>query len=156
MPVMPALLVLMLLQTQQAASAGELHLDLAGHPPKATRPPDIVNEILAPFGLTTRRDDNGTLIVVLKFSESVDVATAAPENIGRKPIEIPAVRVVAMPGGLENIFHTLQLLPGVTATSDFGSRQSVRGGGPDENLIVMDHIELHNPYRLFGFVSGIN
>lgn len=187
MPVMPALLVLMLLQTQQAASAGELHLDLAGHPlaealqdiqaqgialsfsrelvrpdmivrqqPKATRPPDIVNEILAPFGLTTRRDDNGTLIVVLRFSESVDVATAAPENIGRKPIEIPAVRVVAMPGGLENIFHTLQLLPGVTATSDFGSRQSVRGGGPDENLIVMDHIELHNPYRLFGFVSGIN
>jgi len=61
-----------------------------------------------------------------------------------------------MAGGLENIFHTLQLLPGVTATSDFGSRQSVRGGGPDENLIVMDHIELHNPYRLFGFVSGIN
>jgi TonB dependent receptor-like, beta-barrel/TonB-dependent Receptor Plug Domain len=124
--------------------------------PKATRLPDIVKEILAPHGLTTRSGENGVLIVVLKFSESVDVASTAPANVGRPPIEVPAARVVAMAGGLENIFHTLQLLPGVTATSDFGSRQSVRGGGPDENLIVMDHIELHNPYRLFGFVSGIN
>lgn len=124
--------------------------------PKSTRLTDIVNEILAPHGLTTRAGENGALIVVLKFSESVDVESTAPANVGRPPIEIPAARVTAMAGGLENIFHTLQLLPGVTATSDFGSRQSVRGGGPDENLIVMDHIELHNPYRLFGFVSGIN
>jgi hypothetical protein len=124
--------------------------------PKATHLHDIADEILAPFGLTTRPGPDGTLVVVLKFTESIDVSSAEPENIGRKPIEVPAARVVAMPGGLENIFHTLQLLPGVTATSDFGSRQSVRGGGPDENLIVMDHIELHNPYRLFGFVSGIN
>ncbi|HEV8236088.1 MAG TPA: TonB-dependent receptor, partial [Gemmatimonadaceae bacterium] len=124
--------------------------------PKSTRLADIVNEILAPHGLTTRPDENGVLVVVLKYSETVDVASTAPANVGRPPIEVPAARVVAMAGGLENIFHTLQLLPGVTATSDFGSRQSVRGGGPDENLIVMDHIELHNPYRLFGFVSGIN
>jgi hypothetical protein len=124
--------------------------------PKSTTLTDIVNEILAPHGLTTRAGENGVLVVVLKFAESVNVESTAPANVGRPPIEIPAARVTAMAGGLENIFHTLQLLPGVTATSDFGSRQSVRGGGPDENLIVMDHIELHNPYRLFGFVSGIN
>ncbi|HEX4567483.1 MAG TPA: TonB-dependent receptor [Vicinamibacterales bacterium] len=124
--------------------------------PKSTRLTDVVNEILAPHGLTTRVAENGALVVVLKFAESVEVAGAEPENIGRKPIAVPAVQVTEMAGGLENVFHTLSLLPGVTATSDFGSRQSVRGGGPDENLIVMDHIELHNPYRLFGFVSGIN
>jgi hypothetical protein len=124
--------------------------------PKSTRPADVVNEILAPYGLTTRAGENGVLVVVLKFAESVDVTGTEPQNIGRKPIEVPAVQVTETAGGLENVFHTLALLPGVTATSDFGSRQSVRGGGPDENLIVMDHIELHNPYRLFGFVSGIN
>jgi hypothetical protein len=124
--------------------------------PKATQLADIAREILAPYGLTTRAGDDGVLVVVLKYTESVDVTTTAPINTGRPPLEIPAVRVTEMAGGLENVFHTLQLLPGVTATSDFGSRQSVRGGGPDENLIVMDHIELHNPYRLFGFVSGIN
>ncbi|HEX4568607.1 MAG TPA: TonB-dependent receptor, partial [Vicinamibacterales bacterium] len=124
--------------------------------PKATQLADIAREILAPYGLTTHAGDDGVLVVVLKYTESVDVSTTAPVNTGRPPIEIPAMRVTEMAGGLENVFHTLQLLPGVTATSDFGSRQSVRGGGPDENLIVMDHIELHNPYRLFGFVSGIN
>jgi hypothetical protein len=124
--------------------------------PKSAQLTDIVNEILAPYGLTTRVGENGALAVVLRFAESVEVAGAEPENVGRKPIEVPAVQVTETAGGLENVFHTLSLLPGVTATSDFGSRQSVRGGGPDENLIVMDHIELHNPYRLFGFVSGIN
>ena len=124
--------------------------------PKSTRLADIVNEILAPYGLTTRAGETGALVVVLKFNESVEVAGAKPENIGRQPIAVPAVQVTDTAGGLENVFHTLSLLPGVTAISDFGSRQSVRGGGPDENLIVMDHIELHNPYRLFGFVSGIN
>ena len=124
--------------------------------PKAAELGAIAREILAPYGLTTRAGEDGVLVVVLKFAESVDVATSAPEDAGRPPIDIAASRVVEVPGGLENVFHTLQLLPGVTATSDFGSRQSVRGGGPDENLIVMDHIELHNPYRLFGFVSGIN
>src|SRR5579872_1114923 len=124
--------------------------------PKSTRLAEIVNEILEPYGLTTRVGENGALVVVLKFNESVDVEGTTPENIGRRPIEVPAVQVTDTAGGLENVFHTLSLLPGVTATSDFGSRQSVRGGGPDENLIVMDHIELHNPYRLFGFMSGIN
>src|SRR5215471_8420247 len=45
--------------------------------PKATRLPDIVNEILAPHGLTTRAGENGTLVVVLKFTESVDVTSTA-------------------------------------------------------------------------------
>jgi len=125
--------------------------------PKSTSLRDIVDEVLKPHGLTTRPRDDGALIVVLRFEDAVDVA--APE-VKPPPVrvatEVPAIQVRQTPGGLENVFHTLQLLPGVTATSEFGSRQSVRGGGPDENLIVMDDIELHNPYRLFGLVSGIN
>src|SRR5579859_756136 len=54
--------------------------------PRSTRLPDIVNEILAPHGLTTRAGDGGALVVVLRYSESVDVAGTKPENIGRKPI----------------------------------------------------------------------
>ena len=36
------------------------------------------------------------------------------------------------------------------------SRIAVRGGGPDENLTVMDGVEIHNPYRLFGLTSAFN
>jgi outer membrane receptor for ferrienterochelin and colicin len=92
----------------------------------------------------------------LRFKETVEVTSTRAEESLHSSIEVPSAQVGATAGGLENIFHTLQLLPGVTGTSDFGSRQSVRGGGPDQNLIVMDGFEIHNPYRLFGLVSGIN
>ena len=42
------------------------------------------------------------------------------------------------------MFRTLDLLPGVAATDDFGSRLAVRGGTPDQNLSVMDGVEIHN------------
>jgi hypothetical protein len=56
----------------------------------------------------------------------------------------------------ENIFRVLQTLPGVNATADFDSRLSVRGGGPDQNLTLMDGVEIHDPYRLFGLASAFN
>ena len=59
-------------------------------------------------------------------------------------------------GAGENIFHVLQTLPGVAAVNDFDSRLSVRGGGPDQNLTMMDGVEIHNPYRLFGLTSAFN
>ena len=65
-----------------------------------------------------------------------------------------AVQRVA--GAGDNVFHALQTLPGVSATEDWGSRIAVRGGGPDQNLTVMDGVEIHNPYRLFGITSAFN
>ncbi|HEY3886867.1 MAG TPA: TonB-dependent receptor, partial [Vicinamibacterales bacterium] len=118
----------------------------------------IVDEILEPHGLAVRVEADGSLTVIKtpRFQETVDVAGATAGTGAPPPLAVPAIQVDATAGGVENVFHTLQLLPGVTAVSEFSSRQSVRGGGPDENMIVMDQIELLNPYRLFGVISGIN
>jgi hypothetical protein len=59
-------------------------------------------------------------------------------------------------GGIEDVFRSLQNLPGVTAPNDFSSQLVVRGSGPDQNLILLDNIELFNPYRLYGFISLFN
>ncbi len=59
-------------------------------------------------------------------------------------------------GAFENVFRVLQTLPGVTGTGEMSSRLSVRGGGPDQNMTVMDGVEIHNPYRLYGLVSAFN
>ena len=61
-----------------------------------------------------------------------------------------------MAGAIDNVFRPLDTLPGVASTGDFGSRLAVRGGTPDQNLTVMDGVEIHNPYRLFGLVSAFN
>jgi hypothetical protein len=61
-----------------------------------------------------------------------------------------------LPGAAEDVFRTLQSLPGVLAPNDFSSQLIVRGSGPDQNLIIIDDIEVFNPYRLYGVVSMFN
>ena len=61
-----------------------------------------------------------------------------------------------IPGAVEDVFRTLQSLPGVLAPNDFSSQLVIRGSGPDQNLILMDDIEIFNPYRLYGVISMFN
>ena len=92
-----------------------------------------------------------------RFEEKVDVVAESP-TAADAPAEIPVrpADVMAVAGAADNVFRTLQTLPGVVATTEFDSRLSVRGGSPDENLTVMDGVEIHNPYRLFGLTSAFN
>ncbi len=92
-----------------------------------------------------------------QFKESVMV-TAGNVPVATTPsvIEVSPLEVRSVAGAAENVFKVLQTLPGVNATQDFGSRLSVRGGGPDQNLTVMDGVEIHDPYRLFGLTSAFN
>ncbi len=60
------------------------------------------------------------------------------------------------PGAVEDVFRTLQSLPGVLAPNDFSSQLIIRGSGPDQNLIIMDDVEIFNPYRLYGVISMFN
>lgn len=61
-----------------------------------------------------------------------------------------------LPGAGEDVLRTLQSLPGVLSPNDFSSQLVVRGSGPDQNLIIMDNIEIFNPYRLYGVISMFN
>ena len=96
------------------------------------------------------------LVPKARFSEHVEVkaSPAAPPEPGA--LAVTPDRVLTVAGGLDNIFHAIQTLPGVVATDELGSRISVRGGSPDENLTIMDGVEIHNPYRLFGLTSAFN
>jgi len=61
-----------------------------------------------------------------------------------------------LPGAVEDVFRTLQSLPGVLAPNDFSSQLIIRGSGPDQNLIILDDVEVFNPYRLYGVISMFN
>ena len=89
------------------------------------------------------------------FTTSVAV-TAPPPTAAPATAVVAPLEVLRTPGALDNVFRTLQTLPGVAATEEFGSRLAVRGGSPDQNLTVMDGVEIHDPYRLFGLTSAFN
>ncbi len=58
--------------------------------------------------------------------------------------------------GEVDIMKTIQLLPGVQSGTEGTSGIYVRGGGPDENLILLDGVPVYNANHLFGFFSVFN
>ena len=102
------------------------------------------------------RDIELLLVPRTAYSSSVDVVAAQPPASGASAVALAPVEVLRTPGALDNVFRTLQTLPGVSATEEFGSRLAVRGGEPDQNLTMMDGVEIHDPYRLFGLTSAFN
>ena len=69
---------------------------------------------------------------------------------------VSPLSIKVLPGGFEDVMRSLKSLPGVTSPNDFTSQLVIRGSGPDQNLIVMDEVEVFNPYRLYGLVSMFN
>lgn len=59
-------------------------------------------------------------------------------------------------GGEADVFRALQFLPGVLTSSQISSGLYVRGGSPDQNLVLLDGSTVYNPSHLFGFISAFN
>jgi hypothetical protein len=58
--------------------------------------------------------------------------------------------------GEKDILKTIQLLPGVTPAGEGNAGFYVRGGGVDQNLILLDEAPVYNPSHLLGFFSTFN
>jgi outer membrane receptor protein involved in Fe transport len=81
----------------------------------------------------------------------VSSAQMGTETIDRKmALSIPAIL------GEVDIIKVLQLKPGVKNSGEGTSGISVRGGGTDQNLFLIDGTTVYNPNHLFGFFSTFN
>ncbi len=58
--------------------------------------------------------------------------------------------------GQVDIFRSLQLLPGISGTNESSSGLYVRGGTPDQNLVLLDGMTVYNVDHFFGFFSAFN
>lgn len=76
--------------------------------------------------------------------------------------EVSSIRVAPMdlktlPSfGEVDIFRSLQLLPGISGTNESSSGLYVRGGTPDQNLVLLDGMTVYNVDHFFGFFSAFN
>ena len=69
-------------------------------------------------------------------------------------VNLDARTLDAIPGIVEpDPLRALQILPGVQAASDISSGLYIRGGGPDQTLVMMDGVTVYNPTHAFGFFS---
>ncbi len=83
-------------------------------------------------------------------------ANVSSTNIGRQEITMENAKAIPALLGEVDILKTLQLLPGVQAAGEGNSGFYVRGGGPDQNLVLLDEATVYNTGHLFGFFSVFN
>ena len=77
-------------------------------------------------------------------------------QMGKIEVSMEDVKKLPVLFGEVDILKTLQLLPGVQGGSEGTTGFYVRGGGPDQNLILLDGATVYNASHLFGFFSVFN
>jgi len=117
-------------------------------------------------------------VVKLKTLPYIDLGSISLEAISTKTIEInsnsnnnlPTInasnsydkittnqaKLLPQFMGETDLLRILQMRPGVATSGDASSSLYVRGGGPDQNLILLDGATIYNPSHLFGFFSVFN
>jgi hypothetical protein len=71
-------------------------------------------------------------------------------------IDVKEIQNIPVILGEKDILKTIQLLPGVTPAGEGNAGFYVRGGGVDQNLILLDEAPVYNPSHLLGFFSTFN
>jgi hypothetical protein len=77
-------------------------------------------------------------------------------EMGQVELSIEQIRSIPAFLGEVDIIKAIQLLPGVSSVGEGNSGFYVRGGGPDQNLVLLDEAVMYNTGHLFGFFSVFN
>ena len=82
---------------------------------------------------------------IVQATDEISTVTLSPRNL----VKLPSL-------GETDIFRALQLLPGVSGTNDATSGLFIRGGTPDENLVLLDGMTVYHVDHFFGVFSAFN
>lgn len=133
-------------------------------------PPGMYTVVYSYVGYKTRTD---TINLIASKTLNVDMASATmmkevevttgrkDENVkntemGTVTLSMARIKTLPVLFGEVDILKTLQLLPGVQSAGEGNSGFYVRGGGPDQNLVLLDDATVYNTGHLFGFFSVFN
>ena len=102
--------------------------------------------------LNIRMQGNTQLEEVIIISDKAEAGAIATQM---GAVEIPMAQIKNTPSilGEADVMKTIQLMPGVQAGVDGSAGLYIRGGSPDQNLILLDGTPVYNVDHLFGSVS---
>lgn len=113
----------------------------------------------------TLTEDNSINVALLEESEIIDEITITADQVENNyertqmsTIDVPIAQIKKIPPllGEVDVIKALQLLPGVQSGGEGQSGLYVRGGSPDQNLVLLDGTPVYNASHLFGFFSVFN
>lgn len=95
-------------------------------------------------------------IVIGEVIVSTDKQKINNTEMGTVSLPISQVKLMPALGGESDILKAIQMMPGVQGGTEGSSGLYVRGGGIDQNLILLDDVPLYYVNHLGGFVSTFN
>ncbi len=100
----------------------------------------------------------GVLIDEIVISAEKDERKKNVEGTQMGTIDIPVENIKKLPAifGEVDILKAIQLLPGVLSSGEGNAGFYVRGGGPDQNLVLLDEAVVYNSGHMLGFFSVFN
>jgi outer membrane receptor for ferrienterochelin and colicin len=78
------------------------------------------------------------------------------KNLSYFNIDPESIKSTPLLFGESDVMKSIQLLPGVDSGNEGTSNLYVRGGGADQNLVLLDGVPIYNSNHLFGFFSSFN
>lgn len=80
---------------------------------------------------------------------------AARTTVNISQISVSPKQIKSLPsvGGEADIVQYLQVVPGIVSTGDQGGQIYIRGGSPVQNMILLDGLNIYNPFHSIGFYS---
>jgi hypothetical protein len=105
----------------------------------------------ASLELALQTDTRQLQEVVLRASRNL-----TENQLGRQSIGAAQLRKLPVLLGEVDPLKSITLLPGIKSGGEGGAGIYVRGGGPDQNLVLLDGVPVYNPNHLLGFFSIFN
>ncbi len=96
-----------------------------------------------------------TIEEIIVTAEEKDKNVESTE-MGKVSLSIDNIKTLPALMGEVDILKTLQLLPGVLSAGEGNAGFYVRGGGPDQNLVLLDEAVVYNSGHMLGFFSVFN
>jgi hypothetical protein len=112
----------------------------------------LTRDTVLNFGLNMSVSEIGEVTVTASGPQ------AKVESSQMSMIDIPMEKFAMLPVifGEADVLKVIQLLPGVQSGTEGSIGIYVRGGGPDQNLFLLDGVPVYNASHIFGFMSVFN
>jgi hypothetical protein len=100
--------------------------------------------------------DNNVELKEVEVTAKAKDETMQEKRISVVSMDIATVKSLPAMFGEVDILKSIQLMPGIQSAGEGGAGFNVRGGGTDQNLILLDEATVYNASHLMGFFSVFN
>jgi len=129
-----------------------IHVSYIGY---NSREVQLSNDILTTGKIVIELEPSSATLTAVEVKADAFQFVNVTQGVSQATLSTKQIALLPAVGEVD-IFRSLQLLPGVGGTNESSSGLYVRGGTPDQNLVLLDGMTVYKVDHFFGFFSAFN